>query len=607
MMMRTKRILCLVAAWALGVSLWAASPRYDIVPLPKRLVEAPGEFVLNKETALVVEDAVFAEVAEDFRAQVALTAGYPLSGKGGTVVLRKVPGLGKEAYRLQVDPDGILLEASEVNGAFYGLQTILQLLPAEVYGDSRAKGVKKWTVPCCRIEDGPAFWYRGFLFDSGRFFFPKEEIKKFIDLMAMHKQNMFHWHLTEDQGWRIQIDKYPRLTEVGAWRKETAWHSGIGNGIPHGGFYTKDDIREVVEYARRRCVTVIPEVEIPGHSTAAIAAYPELSCFPDSTYEVQTRWGIWKNLYAPTATTFRFLEDVFTELFELFPSPLYHIGGDEAPKDAYLASPYCQDLMTVLGLESVEELQTFFVKRMGDFLRKHGKTVIGWDEILDGGALEDPIAMSYRGHAPCAKGIKRGIRVILTPNRWCYLDNKQEDQADNVAQEVFMPLKKVYNYYPVVDSLADLSAKYIVGYETCLWTEYVPDNATAEYQAFPRNVAAAEVGWTARSNKDWESFRRRMPKVLRRLDLKDVAYCPVFHDVIFDYDRNLPFPKPMNLELDDTEGMVRYTLDGSEPTAKSPLYDGVPFQVDKDAVIKARGFTRAGRPLGKTVTKTFQP
>ena len=266
-----KRLIGLVAGLLTVVAVQAA-PRYNLVPLPKTLVEAPGDFVLNKATALVVEDALFSEIADDFRAQVALTTGFGLAGKGGQIVLRKVDGLGKEAYRLQVTPERICIEATEVNGAFYGLQTILQLLPAEIYGKARAKGVK-WTVPCCTIEDEPAFWYRGTLFDSGRFFFPKEEIMKFIDLMAMHKQNMFHWHLTEDQGWRIQIDKYPRLTEVGAWRKETAWHSGIGNGIPHGGYYTKDDIREVVEYARRRCVTVVPEVEIPGHSTAAIAAY----------------------------------------------------------------------------------------------------------------------------------------------------------------------------------------------------------------------------------------------------------------------------------------------------------------------------------------------
>lgn len=591
-------ILCAFAVSAI------ASPRYDIVPMPRKLVAADGDFVIQKNTALVVENTLFEEIASDFRDQIALVSGFALNGSGGRIVLRKIDGLGKEAYRMTVSPSSVVIEASEVNGAFYGLHTLLQLLPAEVYGSQRANGVK-WSVPCCTIEDEPAYWYRGFLFDSGRFFFEKEEIMKFIDLMAMHKQNMFHWHLTEDQGWRIQIDKYPRLTEIGAWRKETAWHSGIGNGIPHGGFYTKDDIREVVEYARRRCVTVIPEVEIPGHCTAALAAYPELSCFPDRHYEVETRWGIWKNLYAPTATTFRFLEDVFTELFELFPSPLYHIGGDEAPKDVYKESPYCQDLMTVLGLENEEELQTFFVKRMGDFLRKNGKTVIGWDEILDGGALEDPIAMSYRGHAPAAKGIKRGIRVILTPNRWCYLDNQQQDQPDDVAQEVFMPLKKVYNYNPVVDSLPELSKEYIIGYEVCLWTEYISDNDKAEYMAFPRNVAAAEVGWTPRAVKDWESFRQRMPKALRRLSQKQVNYSPAYYEVIFNYDRRLPFPKEMDLELDYPDGVIRYTLDGSRPTAKSPLYDGKPFLVDKGSVIRARGFTKNGKALGNEVKKEF--
>jgi len=579
----------------------AAAPTLDIVPTPKNVTVSEGFFRLDKNTALVVEDAAFEEIAADFKDQVKHVSA--LNGSKTRIVLRKRPGFGKEAYRLTVTPSEVLIEASEVNGAFYGLQTFKQLLPDAIYAQALKKPVR-FLAPCCTIDDEPEFWYRGLLFDSGRFFFPKEEIMKFIDLMSMYKQNMFHWHLTEDQGWRIQIDKYPKLTEVGAWRKETAWHSGIGNGIPHGGFYTKEDIREVVEYARRRCVTVIPEVEIPGHSTAAIAAYPELSCFPDRHYEVETRWGIWKNLYAPTATTFRFLEDVFTELFDLFPSPIYHIGGDEAPKDVYMESKYCQDLMTVLGLENVEELQTFFVKRMGDFLRKNGKTVIGWDEILDGGALEDPIAMSYRGHAPAVKGIKRGIRVILTPNRWCYLDNKQEDMADSVDQNLFMPLKKVYNYYPAVDSLADLSKKYIVGYETCLWTEYVPDNKTAEYQAFPRNVAAAEVGWTSRENKDWESFRRRMPKVLATLDRKGIQYCPVYYDVIFDYDRNVGFPKPMNLEIEDPTAVIRYTLDGTTPTAKSPVYDGRPFQVDKGSIIKARGF-RNGKPIGKVVTKVF--
>lgn len=583
-----------------------ADDRYGVIPKPKSLTPAEGEFVVRRSVGLEVGDKMFAEVAEDFRTQVETVTGCPLQGSREKIVFRKAEGLDPEEYRLTVTPELVLVEASAVNGAYYGIQTLYQLLPEQIYGAARTKKIR-WSIPCCTVLDSPAFPYRGFLLDSGRYFYPKEDVMKFIDIMAMHKQNMFHWHLTEDQGWRIQIDKYPRLTEVGAWRKETSFHSGIGNGIPHGGFYTKEDIRDVVEYARKRCVTVIPEVELPGHSTAVLAAYPEFGCCPDSTCEVETRWGIFKNLYCPSARTFQFLEDVFTELFELFPSPYYHIGGDEAPKDVWEKSPYCRDLAKVLGIDNMEEMQTFFVKRIGDFLKAHGKTVISWDEILDGGELDDPVAMSYRGHAPAARGIKRGIRVVLAPNRWCYLDNQQADQADDVAQEIFMPLKKVYNYYPVVDSLPELSRKYIIGHEVCLWLEYIPDMEKAEFMAFPRSVAGAEVGWTVRENKDWESFRVRMEKELRRLDQKQVGYCKAYYDVIFNYDRRLPFPKEMDLELDCPDGMIRYTTDGTDPTSESPLYDGKPFLVDKDSEIRARGYSKKGKPLGQITVKTFQP
>ena len=268
-----KRLIGLVAG-LLAVVTVQAGPRYNLVPLPKTLVEAPGDFVLNKATALVVEDALFSEIADDFRAQVALTTGFGLAGKGGQIFLRKVDGLGKEAYRLQVTPERICIEATEVNGAFYGLQTILQLLPAEIYGKARAKGVK-WTVPCCTIEDEPAFWYRGTLFDSGRFFFPKEEIMKFIDLMAMHKQNMFHWHLTEDQGWRIELKRYPELTEIGAFRNGTMiakdWESN--DGVRYGGYYTQEQIRDIVAYADELGITVISKTFSPRFSMSSAIVF----------------------------------------------------------------------------------------------------------------------------------------------------------------------------------------------------------------------------------------------------------------------------------------------------------------------------------------------
>ena len=434
---------------------------------------------------------------------------------------------------------------------------------------------------------------------------PKETVKKFIDLMAMHKQNMFHWHLTEDQGWRIEIKKYPRLTEVGAWRRETAGYAGRdkGDGTRHGGFYTQDDVREIVEYARRRYVTVIPEIEIPGHSTAAITAYPELSCFPEREYEVATTWGVKKDIYCPKAVTFRFLEDVFTELFDLFPSAYYHMGGDEAPKDRWKECPYCQDLMTVLGLEDEEQLQTFFVRRIDSFLREHGKTVIGWDEILDGGAVESTVTLSYRGHAPAAKALSRNMYTILTPNRWCYLDYNQQD-LDEGGQGMFLPMRKVYNYFPKVDSMPEQSRKYILGLQGSVWGEYIPSPERMEYMAFPRALAMSEAGWCDLPDKDWESFRIRLEKGLQRLDAKHVGYCPAYYNVIFNFDREASYPREVELELDYPGAEIHYTLDGSAPTPASPRYTA-PLSVEKGTTIRACGFRAGGKSVGTAVEKTI--
>ena len=532
-----KKLIVLLSGLMAAVSMLAA-PRYNIVPTPKKLVEAPGEFQLSKSTRLVVEEAAFKEFADDFKAQVKLATGFSLEGKGNAIRLVKRDGLGKEAYRLVVSPESVTIEATEYNGAYYGLQTLLQLLPAEIYSPVKAKGVKKWTAPCCTIDDEPEFWYRGFLFDSGRFFFPKEELMKFIDLMGMYKQNMFHWHLTEDQGWRIQIDKYPRLTEVGAWRKETAWHSGIGNGIPHGGFYTKDDIREVVEYARKRCVTVIPEVEIPGHCTAAITAYPELSCFPDRHYEVETRWGIWKNLYAPTAKTFTFLEDVFTELFELFPSPIYHIGGDEAPKVRWEQCPRCQQRIRELGLTSdgtqkaEAKLQGYFTKRVEAFLNKHGRKLIGWDELMESDVNETATIMSWRGVKGGLEASRKGHDVIMAPTSHCYFDYYQT--VDHEWEEPFsfanvITVETTYGLDPAPDTLTPEAQKHILGAQANLWTEYIAHESQAFYQVLPRMGALSEVQWVMPAQKDFRQFVERE----RRLTLLYKVYGWPFAGHIF--------------------------------------------------------------------------
>ena len=282
-------------------------------------------------------------------------------------------------------------------------------------------------------------------------------------------------------------------------------------------------------------MTVIPEIELPGHASAAIAAYPQLSCNPDAPHAVATSWGVKTDVFCPNAFTFQFLEDVFTELFDLFPSPYYHIGGDECPKDAWMESDYCKDLMKVLGITDFHELQTFFVRRMDSFLRAHGKTVIGWDEILDGSAVESTVVMSYRGHAPAAKAIQRGMKTILVPNRWTYLDYYQMDPAlEPKAQSLYLPIDKVYNYFPAVDSLRTLSDEYIIGYECCVWGEYAQTPERVEYLAFPRAVAAAEVAWCDRGEKDWDSFYRRMRKEFGRLDAKGVRYNRALHNEMFN-------------------------------------------------------------------------
>ena len=478
----------------------------NIIPKPRKAQMNDGAFSINSRTRVVVADSnpLFMEIAEDFANTVKGSTGYaltieqqPATETGqfvNTIVLSSTDGLGKEAYSLKVTPQNITIAATEPNGLFYGTQTILQLLPSEIYSQTKTKG--KWSVPCCEIEDEPYQEYRGLMIDCCRYFMPKENILKVIDVMAMHKQNIFHWHLTDDQGWRIEIKKYPKLTEVGAYRSETTGYNGPSDNTPHGGYYTQEDVKEVVEYARRRYITVVPEIELPGHASAAIAAYPELSCNPDKDYKVATGWGVMKDVFCPNAATFQFFEDVFTELFELFPGPYYHIGGDECPRDAWKESKYCNDFMKVMGFDNYDQIQIFFVQRIDKFLReKGGKQVIGWDEILDGGAVKSTIALSYRGHAPGKKAIDNGMRTIFTPNRWCYLDYYQENmETEEHTQEMFLPLSKVYKYNAISDTVTADMRNLILGTQGCVWSEFNPTPEIMEFRAYPRAIALAESG-----------------------------------------------------------------------------------------------------------------
>lgn len=435
------------------------------------------------------------------------------------------------AYRLKVLPGRVELSAATRAGLFYGIQTLLQLLPAEIFLEAERPG--PWTIPAVEIEDRPRFGWRGMHLDCARHFMPKEFVKKFIDLLALHKMNVFHWHLTEDQGWRIEIKKHPKLTEVAAWRSETL--IGHNNNTPprydgtrHGGFYTQDDVREIVAYAARRHITVVPEIEMPGHSQAVLAAYPELGC-TGGPYHVRKIWGVSEDVFcAGEDKVFQFLENVLSEVMELFPGEFIHIGGDECLKMNWEKCPKCQARIKAEGLADTHELQSWFIRRMETFLNRHGRRLIGWDEILEGGLAPNATVMSWRGTEGGVKAIKEGHDTVFATNSHTYFDyfQSQDTFAEPLAIGGFLPIEKVYAYEPIPDGLTLAEAAHILGVQGQLWTEYMETPKQVEYMAFPRMSALSEVAWSPKQGKDYSDFRRRMPEHLRRLYVLDVNYRP---------------------------------------------------------------------------------
>ncbi len=420
---------------------------------------------------------------------------------------------------------------AEIAGLFYGIQTIRQLLPPAIFREAPLDSMR-WTMPAVTIEDQPRFRWRGAHLDVVRHFMPKEFVKKYLDLLALHKMNSFHWHLTDDQGWRIEIRKYPKLTGVGAWRKETMIPPYPRNGAPMrfdstptGGFYTQDDIREIVAYAAERHINVVPEIEMPGHSVAAIAAYPELGMAGDTT-TVATYWGVFSNILKPTDATVKFYQDVLTEVMELFPSKFIHVGGDEAAKAQWKSSPEIQARIRELGLKDESELQSWFIRQMDKFLTAHGRRLIGWDEILEGGLAPGAAVMSWRGVAGGIAAARQGHDVVMAPGSHTYLDHYQSlDTAhEPIAIGGYLPMDTVYSYEPYPDSLEPQYRKHILGAQVQLWTEYIPSPKQAEYMAYPRTSAFSEVMWTPEERRDYADFLRRLQVHLKRLDALDVNY-----------------------------------------------------------------------------------
>jgi hexosaminidase len=524
---------------------------FPVLPQPAKVVRGRGTWALSARTVIVANGDA-AGVARTLAAALAPALGRTLAVQarippaGQAILLAIDPALrsalGAEGYTLSVTRDGVAIRAAEPAGLFYGTVTLRQLLPPDIFSATPVE--RTWFVRVVDIEDQPRFAWRGLMLDSARHFIPKAEVLRFVDLLALHKLNVLHWHLTDDQGWRLEIKKYPKLTEVGAWRKETrAGHERDGagfDGVPHGGFYTQDDVREVVAYARERFVTVVPEIEMPGHAQAAVAAYPELGVL-DTPVEVSTKWGINPYLFNAKDATIRFLQDVLTEVLALFPSTFIHVGGDEAIKDQWKASAAIQARITELGLADEHELQSWFIRQMDSFLASRGRRLIGWDEILEGGLAPGATVMSWRGVQGGITAARAGHDVVMTPTTHLYFDYYQtNDPGETLAIGGYLPIDKVYAFEPVPPELTVEEARRVLGAQANIWTEYIKTPERLQYQAFPRAAALAEVVWTPAAQRDFTRFRARLAIHEGRLRALGVSFRPI---ATFDAEAGFP-PRP---------------------------------------------------------------
>jgi hexosaminidase len=528
--------------------LWSSSlfaQNVSIIPAPVNYQVARESFVLSSKTAIVLSDAGESNTANFLNDYLKKFYGFTLpvkkkgqSGAGNQILLAtnkfiKAPE-NEEKYSLNVSANNITIKGDSYKGTFLGMQSLIQLLPLQKS--------KTLTIAGVSIEDYPRFPYRGMHLDVARHFFPVDFVKKYIDFIALHKMNTFHWHLTEDQGWRIEIKKYPKLTSVGSLRNGTITgrHPGNGNdSLQYGGFYTQAQVKEIVQYAADRFITVIPEIEMPGHSSAAIAAYPQLSCFPEESVrilpkvkwsggqegkQVQQSWGIYEDVYCPTEYTFNFLQDVLDEVITLFPSKYIHIGGDESPKESWKRSTFAQQLIKEKGLKDEHELQSYFINRIEKYLNSKGRQIIGWDEILEGGLAPNATVMSWRGEQGGIEAAKQKHAVIMTPGAYVYLDHAESDKEDSVTIGGLTTLEKVYSYEPIPKELTPEDAKYILGAQGNVWTEYMKNPRKVEYMIFPRMSALSEVLWTPKDKKNWADFERRMSGQFQRYSLWDINY-----------------------------------------------------------------------------------
>ncbi|WP_298650661.1 glycoside hydrolase family 20 protein [uncultured Proteiniphilum sp.] len=588
---------------------------YEVVPLPGEIAMHEGTpFILSGSTHIV-----FPEGNEKMQRNAGFLAEYLALSTGikpavttdtpernAIILSTGLDSKNPEAYRITINEQAIRIDGASEAAVFYGIQTLRKATPVE-----RTRSI---SYAPATINDAPRFAYRGMMLDIARHFQPVEFIKKYIDLLALHNINRFHWHLTDDQGWRIEIDAYPKLTEIGSMRKETVIgrNSGEYDGIPHGGFYTKEELRDVVAYAQEHYITVIPEVDLPGHMLAALTAYPELGC-TGGPYEVEGSWGVFDDvLCAGNDSTFIFLEAVLTEVMEIFPSEYLHIGGDESPKTRWEECPRCQARIKELGLKDRDGhtaehyLQSYVTARIEQFLNSHGRRIIGWDEILEGELAPNATVMSWRGMGGGIEAARMGHDVVMTPTTYAYFDYYQ---THNTEEEPFgiggyLPLEQVYSFEPAPETLTSEQKSHILGAQANLWTEYIKTPDHVEYMLLPRMAAMSEVQWIEPEKKDYHQFLSRLPQLLALYDKLEYNYATHVFDVQATLTPNIE-RNVLDVEFSTVDDApVYYTLDGSEPTEASVRYEGR-FSIQEDATLKAVALRKGGqksRVFSETIT-----
>jgi hexosaminidase len=574
----------------ISVNAQDADPNLGIIPAPVSVKKFAGQFILSRETVLYADSISNKAVSflADYLQNQAMLHIQPRVNTGqsvdNSIILTSAgsEGLPEEGYRLIITSKNITLVAKGA-GLFYGIQTLIQLMPLD-----RAAVLK---LPCVQVEDYPRFSYRGVMLDVSRHFFSVEFIKKYLDLMAMYKLNNFHWHLTDDQGWRIEIKKYPKLTEIGSKRPESL----IGNyhdrtpqqfdNTPYGGYYTQDQVRDIVKYAADRYINIVPEIEMPGHSNAALAAYPQFGCNPPGTYHVSGTWSERNDVYSPTDATFNFLDDVLTEVMDLFPGKYIHIGGDEVAKDDWQHSEVTQKLMKKLKIKDEHELQSYFIKRIEQFVNSKGRSIIGWDEILEGGLAPNATIMSWTGESGGIAAARESHNVVMTPsNAGLYFDHAQGKLGNEpLGIGGYTPLKQTYGYNPTPPVLTEEQQKYIIGVQANLWTEYIPTENKVEYMLLPRMLALSEIGWTTLANKNYADFRNvRLPQHLAWLDKNNFNYRV---PTVIGAKDTIIFGTQLTVDLKSSVkgAKVYYTIDGYPPRETDIEYTGpATYKVPQD-------------------------